>query len=60
LGQQFATLEALTIMGMILSKLDIELVEPNKVPAYGISLTMPMLNGLPVRIRRRNTERVCV
>ncbi|KAF9343628.1 Protein kinase alk2 [Mortierella sp. AD094] len=56
LGQQFATIEALTIIGMILSKLEIELVEPSKVPAYGVSITMPMLHGLPVRVRRRHGD----
>ncbi|KAG0299881.1 Protein kinase alk2, partial [Dissophora globulifera] len=50
IGQQFATIEALTIIGMILSKLEITLVEPSKLPPYGISVTMPMLEGLPVRI----------
>jgi len=53
IGQQFATIEALTLIGMILSKYTIELVEPDKVPAYGVSVTLPMLNGLPVRIHRR-------
>ncbi|KAG0324192.1 hypothetical protein BGZ99_002072 [Dissophora globulifera] len=53
IGQQFATIEALTIIGMILSKLEITLVEPSKLPPYGISVTMPMLEGLPVRISRR-------
>ncbi|KAF9385396.1 hypothetical protein BGX21_001073 [Mortierella sp. AD011] len=54
LRQQFATIEAITMIAMILSKLEIELVEPDKVPAYGVSVTMPMLHGLPVRIHRRN------
>ncbi|KAG0041906.1 hypothetical protein BGZ83_001163 [Gryganskiella cystojenkinii] len=52
-GQQFATIEALTWMGMILSKYRIELVEPGVEPAYGTSVTFPMLNGLPVRVHRR-------
>ncbi|KAF9206027.1 hypothetical protein BGZ49_003135 [Haplosporangium sp. Z 27] len=58
LGQQFATIEGLTMMSMILSKLDIELVEPDKVPAHAFSVTMPMLNGLPVRLRRRDISSI--
>ncbi|KAG0339756.1 hypothetical protein BG000_001432 [Podila horticola] len=53
LGQQFATIEALTVIGMILSKFSIELVYPDQEPAYGTSVTMPMADGLPVRIHRR-------
>ncbi|KAF9389620.1 hypothetical protein CPB97_011030 [Podila verticillata] len=53
LGQQFATIEALTIIGMILSKFSLELVHPGREPAYGSSVTMPMADGLPVRIYRR-------
>ena len=53
IGQQFATIEALTLMGLILSKYRIELVEPGVVPAYGVNVTMPMLNGLPVKVHRR-------
>ncbi|KAG0028007.1 hypothetical protein BGZ82_008649 [Podila clonocystis] len=55
LGQQFATIEALTMIGMILSKFSIELVYPDREPAYGTSVTMPMADGLPVRIHRRAT-----
>lgn len=54
LGQQFATIEALTMIAMILSEFTVELVNPDKVPPYGVSLTMPMLEGLPMRIRRRD------
>ncbi|KAG0090073.1 Protein kinase alk2 [Podila epicladia] len=53
LGQQFATIEALTMIAMILSEFAVELVNPDKIPPYGVSLTMPMLEGLPMRIRRR-------
>ncbi|KAF9313349.1 Protein kinase alk2 [Podila horticola] len=53
LGQQFATIEALTMIAMILSQYTVELVNPDKVPPYGVSVTMPMLEGLPMRIRRR-------
>ena len=41
------------MMGLILSKFRIELVEPNVKPAHGISVTLPILNGLPVRVHRR-------
>lgn len=54
IGQQFATIEALTMIAMILSKFSVELVEPNKLPAYGVSVTLPMLDGLPIRVHRRN------
>ncbi|KAG0017538.1 hypothetical protein BGZ82_000722 [Podila clonocystis] len=54
IGQQFATIEALTMIAMILSKFSIELVEPNKLPAYGVSVTLPMLDGLPIRVCRRS------
>ncbi|KAF9112787.1 hypothetical protein BGX27_002788 [Mortierella sp. AM989] len=56
LGQQFATVEALTIMGMILSKVEFELVEPTKFPGYGVSVSLPLLHGLPVRVRRRKND----
>ncbi|KAK3829341.1 MAG: cytochrome P450 [Benniella sp.] len=53
LGQQFATIEAITIMSMLMQRFTFELVEPNKEPAYHPSLTLPMAHGLPVRIRHR-------
>lgn len=53
LGQQFATVEAMTIIAMMLSKFTIELVNPDKHPQYGVSLSMPMLEGLPIRIHHR-------
>lgn len=53
LGQQFATIEAITIMSMLMQKFEFELVEPNKEPAYHPSLTLPMAHGLPVRIKHR-------
>ncbi|KAG0196626.1 hypothetical protein BGX28_009916 [Mortierella sp. GBA30] len=51
-GQQFATIEALTIIGMILQSFELKLVNPSKEPQYG-SFTMRMLGGLPVRVFRR-------
>ncbi|KAF9908372.1 Protein kinase alk2, partial [Lobosporangium transversale] len=53
LGQQFATIEAITVMSMLMQKFTFELVEPNKEPAYHPSLTLPMAHGLPVRLRHR-------
>ncbi|KAF9188584.1 hypothetical protein BGZ50_001237 [Haplosporangium sp. Z 11] len=53
LGQQFATIEAITIISMLFQKFSFELVEPDIEPAYTPALTLPMMNGLPVRIKRR-------
>ncbi|KAF9324006.1 Protein kinase alk2 [Linnemannia elongata] len=53
LGQQFAYIQAITVTSMLLQKFDFELVNPHNEPAYGTSLTLPMANGLPVRITRR-------
>ncbi|KAG0038133.1 hypothetical protein BGZ82_001002 [Podila clonocystis] len=46
IGQQFATVEAMTMIAMILSKFTIELVHPDKLTTYGASFTMPMLEVL--------------
>ncbi|KAG0196625.1 hypothetical protein BGX28_009915 [Mortierella sp. GBA30] len=54
LGQQYATIEALTIIGMILQSFELKLVDASKEPQYGVSLTMPMQEGLPVRVFRRD------
>ncbi|KAF9200279.1 hypothetical protein BGZ49_009500 [Haplosporangium sp. Z 27] len=53
LGQQFATVEALTIMGMVLQKFEITLEDPSRVPRYKPSLIFPMAGGLGVRVSRR-------
>ncbi|KAF9580548.1 Protein kinase alk2 [Lunasporangiospora selenospora] len=53
LGQQFATIEGITLMSMLVQNFTFELVEPHKEPAYLPSLTLPMATGLPVRIKRR-------
>ncbi|KAK3823063.1 MAG: cytochrome P450 [Benniella sp.] len=53
LGQQFATIEAITITSMLLQNFTFELVEPDKEPAYIPALTLPMATGLPVRVKRR-------
>ncbi|KAF9200280.1 hypothetical protein BGZ49_009501 [Haplosporangium sp. Z 27] len=54
LGQQFATVEALTIMGMVLQKFEITLEDPSRVPRYKPSLIFPMAGGLGVRVSRRS------
>ncbi|KAG0222435.1 cytochrome P450 [Mortierella sp. GBAus27b] len=53
LGQQFATIEAITITSMLLQQFTFELVDPNLEPAYVPALTLPMATGLPVRVKRR-------
>ncbi|KAK3815797.1 MAG: cytochrome P450 [Linnemannia gamsii] len=58
LGQNFAILEALTLVGMILQKFELTLVDSAKTPHYGVSLTFPMLEGLPMRVHRRHGDTV--
>ncbi|KAG0314345.1 hypothetical protein BGZ97_009368 [Linnemannia gamsii] len=53
-GQGFAVLEALTIVGLVLQNFELKLVEPGKVPAYGLGTTLAMRYGLPVRVTRRS------
>lgn len=52
-GQGFAVLQAMTIMGLILRKFEVALVEPGKLPKYGVGMTLPMVGGLPIRVSRR-------
>ncbi|KAF9085790.1 Protein kinase alk2 [Mortierella sp. AD031] len=54
LGMNFAILEALTVIGMVLQKFELTLVNSAKLPPYGVSVTMPMLEGLPMRVHRRS------
>ncbi|KAF9333872.1 hypothetical protein BG006_003025 [Podila minutissima] len=56
LGQQFATIEAITLMSMMVSSFTFELVDPDTEPEYMASLTLPMAKGLPVYVKRRNTS----
>ncbi|KAF9536607.1 Protein kinase alk2 [Mortierella hygrophila] len=53
LGMNFAMLEALTLIGLILQKFDLTLVDSAKLPPYGVSVTFPMLEGLPMKVTRR-------
>ncbi|KAG0216091.1 hypothetical protein BGX28_005986 [Mortierella sp. GBA30] len=54
LGQQFATIEAITLMSLLFKRFDFELVDPDNEPGYGPGLTLPVAKGLPVRIHRRD------
>ncbi|KAG9064688.1 hypothetical protein KI688_002947 [Linnemannia hyalina] len=56
LGQQFAYIQAITVTSMLLQKFEFELVDPHNEPVYGTSLTLPMADGLPVRITRRRDD----
>ncbi|KAI1314587.1 hypothetical protein EDD11_001970 [Mortierella claussenii] len=53
LGQQFATIEAITLMSMLTQHYTFQLVNPSTEPAYLPSLTFPLENGLPVLVKRR-------
>ncbi|KAG0287729.1 hypothetical protein BGZ96_008382 [Linnemannia gamsii] len=53
-GQGFAVLEALTIVGLVLQNFELKLVEPGKVPEYAPGTTLAMRYGLPVRVTRRS------
>ncbi|KAI8604915.1 cytochrome P450 [Dissophora ornata] len=53
IGQQFATIEALTIIGMILQKFNLELEDPSRVPTYRPSMAFPMAGGLNIRVSWR-------
>ncbi|KAG0370331.1 Protein kinase alk2 [Mortierella sp. AD032] len=50
--------DALTLVGMILQKFEMTLVDSAKIPHYGVSLTFPMLEGLPMRVHRRHDDTV--
>ncbi|KAF8944072.1 hypothetical protein BGZ47_004703 [Haplosporangium gracile] len=52
-GQGFAMLQATSIMALVLKNFEVTLVEPEKLPTYGVGMTLPMLDGLPVRVARR-------
>jgi len=54
LGQQFATIEAVTFMSLMFRRFDFELVDPHNEPGYGAGLTLPVAKGLPIRVIRRH------
>ncbi|KAF9563775.1 hypothetical protein EC968_004718 [Mortierella alpina] len=56
LGQQFATIQVLVVVGMMLQSFEFELVEPSKEPTYGASVTLCMDGGLPMRVSRRGGD----
>ncbi|KAF9349163.1 hypothetical protein BGX26_012512 [Mortierella sp. AD094] len=55
IGQQFATIEVLTILGMILKSFNLELEEPSKIATFEPHLTLKMAGGLKVRVSRRSS-----
>ncbi|KAK3824083.1 MAG: cytochrome P450 [Linnemannia gamsii] len=57
-GQGFAVLQSLTIMGLLFQKFELSLVEPGKLPDYGLGMTLPMMDGLPIRVRRTRRDDV--
>ncbi|KAF9180890.1 hypothetical protein BGZ51_009641 [Haplosporangium sp. Z 767] len=57
LGQQFATIEAITLMSLIFRRFDFELVDPVNEPGYGAGLTLPIEKGLPIRVYRRDQSK---
>ncbi|KAF9907269.1 Protein kinase alk2 [Linnemannia zychae] len=53
LGQQFATVEGITVMSVMLQKFTFELIDPHTEPEYVPGLTLPMADGLKLRVKRR-------
>ncbi|KAF9907268.1 Protein kinase alk2 [Linnemannia zychae] len=53
LGQQFATVEAITVMAILLQRFRFELIDPDTEPGYVPGLTLHMANGLPLRVHQR-------
>ncbi|KAG0020225.1 hypothetical protein BGZ82_011649 [Podila clonocystis] len=60
LGQQFATIEAMTLMGLMFARFEFELVDPDNEPEYSSGLTLPVAGGIPVRITRRKQGAVAI
>ncbi|KAG0271901.1 hypothetical protein BGZ95_000226 [Linnemannia exigua] len=56
IGQGFTLLQSLTIMGLIFQKFELSLVEPGKLPTLRIAMTLPMVDGLPIRVTRRTRK----
>ncbi|KAF9963339.1 hypothetical protein BGZ65_004207 [Modicella reniformis] len=56
LGQQFATIEAVTFMSLVFRRFKFELVDPDNEPGYGAGLTLPVANGLPIHVSRRDQD----
>ncbi|KNE64805.1 hypothetical protein AMAG_10145 [Allomyces macrogynus ATCC 38327] len=51
LGQQMAYLEGVACLVKLVAKFDFDVVDPSEV-VYGMALTLPMRDGLRVRVRR--------
>ncbi|KAF9586111.1 hypothetical protein BGW38_009562 [Lunasporangiospora selenospora] len=58
LGQQFATIEAITVISILFRRFSFELVDPDHEPPYGAGLTLPIESGLPLRIKRRELTKL--
>ncbi|KAF9189411.1 hypothetical protein BGZ51_009644 [Haplosporangium sp. Z 767] len=58
LGQQFATIEAISLTSIIFQNFTFELVDPITEPSYVPGLTLPMASGLPMRVKRRTNPSV--
>ncbi|KAJ3368296.1 Protein kinase alk2 [Allomyces arbusculus] len=54
LGQQMAYLEGVACLVKLVAKFDFEVVDSNEV-TFGMALTLPMRDGLKVRVRRHVT-----
>ncbi|CAO3573680.1 unnamed protein product [Mortierella alpina] len=54
LGQQFATIQVLVVVGLMLESFEFELADPSTEPRYGASVTLCMDEGLPMRVKRRS------
>lgn len=53
IGQGFAIVQAVTTVALMLKNFEVTLVEPGKLPVYGVGITLPMACGLPIRVARR-------
>ncbi|KAF9020077.1 hypothetical protein BGZ52_002863 [Haplosporangium bisporale] len=52
-GQQFAILQAQTIVALIFQSFEVRLEDPAKIATYAPSLTLPIQGGLKIRLKRR-------
>ncbi|KAF9368582.1 hypothetical protein CPB97_004471 [Podila verticillata] len=52
-GQQFAILQAQTIVALIFQSFEVSLEDPAKIATYAPSLTLPIQGGLKIRLKRR-------
>ncbi|KAF9924541.1 hypothetical protein FBU30_005535 [Linnemannia zychae] len=52
-GQTFAVLQTLTLLGVMLRRFEISLDDPKKEPKFDVGLTLPIAGGLPIRVAHR-------